>query len=955
MATPVYRFLPWARRGLAQGVANPDTGAPLPARASIQVDLDVAAGTTSARVDLYGPGEVTGIDRRMILRTDPAPAATDFEPNYLAMIEFDPPDFPWMFTPAAAAGGRLRPWCVLIVVQNGPGVTMSLRADAPLPVLTISKDVGQDELPHLAESWAWAHAQLLEENGTATTIGADPERDLSRLVCPRRLKPNSRYRACVVPAFDLGVARGLGQVAPSANAKPAWTLPLPEDLRLPVYYFWEFSTAVEDDIESMARRLHGPEHAPPDLGRRRIYAAAGHPDLHNPPLPEEARVVTMHGALRQIGDTASDASTQHQELSTRLAGIVDQRTPRGLPAPLYGEWPAAQHTVVGAPAWMAELDATVAHRIAAGLGAEVLRRNQEGFVQAAWDQVGEVRSANELAQRARLAAAVLDRLMARHIAPRPDDRLIQLTGPALAGTAAATATAGTNIPTIAATLDDASLPTGATSAAYRRLASGQRQAVKLAVRRAGLRHRTSLIGLTAADAALTEPMTGPPDGVTDLRDLAALQSADRSAVDDTVSLAALGLGGRTEFANVAGLNPIRESLGSLPTTNRRLFTPSEVTALISTVTGRPAKAGENDPPIKRPPRPITDVPALKAFSAALAVSAMAANRASPSAKFLGTDVRGLGARLRDHFNPRVTVARRANAMVTVPAPGAPIYDPFRGIQAFPVIGNSTYQYLDQLDNGWILPQANGLEPDTAILLRTNSDFTAAFLVGLNHEMNSELLWRGYPTDQRGTPFQHFWDRFDDRPDILPIHQWDPAAALSVAGAPGSSATNSGAGDQIVLLIRGKLLQRYPDMVIYATQGTHSAPGTSIPTGGRPMFFAHLSPDLSVVGFPLTPAQLAAAEWWFVLEQQLTAPRFGFDADVADTQPPPQVTSWADVSWSMLDINAGRHIRLNDVADKVFGGRRFGSTADQIAATLLQRPVRVALHRDRLLTHPAGTG
>lgn len=140
MPAPVYRFLPWARRGLAQGITNSDNpGGNLPARTSLRVNLDATGGTATARVDVYGPGEVTGIDRRLILRTDPRPGATDFEPNYLPAIEFDPPDFPWLFTPAAHRAGQLRPWCVLIAVEKGPGVNVSVRADAPLPVLTIAR------------------------------------------------------------------------------------------------------------------------------------------------------------------------------------------------------------------------------------------------------------------------------------------------------------------------------------------------------------------------------------------------------------------------------------------------------------------------------------------------------------------------------------------------------------------------------------------------------------------------------------------------------------------------------------------------------------------------------------------------------------------------------------------------------------------------------------------------
>jgi hypothetical protein len=923
MAAPVYRFLPWARQGLAQGVANPDTMATLPARTSIRVNLDVAGKPASAKVDLYGPGEVTAIDRRQILRTDPAPGATDFEPNYLALIELDDPSFPWLFTPASHRTGRLRPWCVLVVVEKGPGVTMSVRADAPLPVLTITGPaVATQELPDLRDSWAWAHAQILEEAGSNPDLAADPDRTLSRLLCPRRLDAETRYLACVVPAFDLGVARGLGQPVTSTQVKAAWTDATAAEVAgggLPVYYFWEFATAVADDIESMARRLHGPEHAPEDLGRRRVYAAAGHPDLARPPLPAAARTVTVEGALRPASSTATPDPTQPAELTDRLAAVVARRDTPELPAPLYGEWPAAAHTLEDAPVWMTELNTTVAHRIAAALGAEVVRRNQEAFVQAAWQQVGQVREANELAQRARLAAAVLGRMLARHVAPRPPDRLVQLAGPTLAGTSVAPAAPGATLRTVAAELDDASVPAGAAGAVYRRLASGQRQALKRAVARAGLVHRQGLLALTAANPALVEPDPGPPDGVTGLRALGRLQPTGPAG---RVSLAPLGLEGETTVAEVEKLVPVQGPVGPLPTANRQFFPPSELAAVIFQATGRAARPQPDLPPVSRPPRAVTDPGARAAFNQALAETARDANRETMAADFVSADVAGLGERLLTRLDPNANVARRVAAMVTGPGSIGRFhaYDP---IQAFPVIGDSTYQYLDQLPGSWVLPEANGLEPDTAILLRSNDEFIAAFLVGLNHEMNSELLWRGYPTDQRGTPFRHFWDRDDDppdiRPDIRPIHQWVPFRSLGVAGRPPVFG-GGGSGDQIVLLLRGQLLRRYPDLVIYATQGTRTEPGTTVTAAGRPMFFAQLRPDLSLVGFPLTAAQLASAQWWFVLEQQLTAPRFGFD--IGDPTPITPAT-------------------------------RFGATADQVAAALLQRPIRVALHKDRLLLRPGG--
>src|SRR5260370_20322960 len=122
-----YQFLPWSRRGIAASIANPDQGT-LPRRASLSVQLSVSAtqGDTTTvvqpdavQVDLYGPGEIVGLDPRHIIRTDPRNNTPNFEPNYLCGIEFDGPDVPWMFTPAAPKGDRLRPWLALLALKPG--------------------------------------------------------------------------------------------------------------------------------------------------------------------------------------------------------------------------------------------------------------------------------------------------------------------------------------------------------------------------------------------------------------------------------------------------------------------------------------------------------------------------------------------------------------------------------------------------------------------------------------------------------------------------------------------------------------------------------------------------------------------------------------------------------------------------------------------------------------------
>ncbi len=136
-------------------------------------------------------------------------------------------------------------------------------------------------------------------------------------------------------------------------------------------------------------------------------------------------------------------------------------------------------------------------------------------------------------------------------------------------------------------------------------------------------------------------------------------------------------------------------------------------------------------------------------------------------------------------------------------------------------------------------------PIPSPLLETNPRFVAAFLAGMNHELNRELLWRRYPTDQRGTPVRRFWDRLAgaSATDIPPMHEW--AADRSLVDVAGGQSS-------LVLLIRGELLRRYPNTVVLAIPA--SGPGTpsSDDTLVKPAIFAgSLEPDVAFFGFDLT--------------------------------------------------------------------------------------------------------
>jgi len=115
-----YTFGSWLRKGIAGLISQPDTlgagGGPVKERATVPVDVNVNTLPVHKDFALIGPGDVIGINPQVVVRTEPKDWVTDFEPNYLAFIEFYEEDFIWRYTPARAGGDRLRPWLALLLV-----------------------------------------------------------------------------------------------------------------------------------------------------------------------------------------------------------------------------------------------------------------------------------------------------------------------------------------------------------------------------------------------------------------------------------------------------------------------------------------------------------------------------------------------------------------------------------------------------------------------------------------------------------------------------------------------------------------------------------------------------------------------------------------------------------------------------------------------------------------------
>jgi hypothetical protein len=229
-------------------------------------------------------------------------------------------------------------------------------------------------------------------------------------------------------------------------------------------------------------------------------------------------------------------------------------------------------------------------------------------------------------------------------------------------------------------------------------------------------------------------------------------------------------------------------------------------------------------------------------------------------------------------------------------------------------------------------------------------------------MARKLLWNGYPTDQRGTYFRHFWDIRGNvdgaaQPDISPIHLW---TALLGKNRPT-------AVDPLVLLVRGELIRRYPNVIVYAapavTDATGRQPGL---TESQPIFFGRVDPDIALFGFNLDPIEARDDPgWFFVLQEHPSEPRFGLQAPEDPPAFGAQPASWQALGWDHLvsnanDLAALRFVDLTTAAlphdptttdgtGAVWHANGSpGSRAADIAHITFRAPTRLAVHGSVLI-------
>jgi hypothetical protein len=924
-----YSFLPWVRQGLiAEGLPPDAPGATLTARATVPVTLRVnERDTVPVQVRIHGPGDVIGIDRRQVIRTDPRHLSRGFEPNFLAAIEFDRPDFPWLFTPASAdAQGRLRPWICLVVVPRQDGVALVADRDRPLPVLAIASPARPlDELPDLADAWAWAHGQVAGSLAGGPSLGDvlanHGERTVSRLLSPRRLEPGRAYYACVVPAFEIGVKAGLGipvTAQDEGTLRPAWPAAAGElsSIQLPVYYHWEFTTGAGGDFESLVKLLRARP-LPATVGIRELDVSRSDPGLPVIPADSPDAVLGLEGALmspstQPKGFTDGAGVAFRAALRQRLAGPAAGIAEPAVVPPTYGGRHANQPAVPAdgaAPHWLRQLNLDPRYRAVAAIGTQVVQREQEALMASAWEQAGQIERANRILRQAQLVRAATGAVHRNHVSRLAAGPLLQITRAAHARVAVEQ----NRTAQLAIALSNTS--SAVVTGAFRRVARPRG-----AVERRALAPQARVVRPFVQDLALQRLRIAParsPGWAVTIESVETRITRSVSVVVSHARMASLDM-------TLVPQRPTFTSLRVPELVGTRALTGEEGAEAAARIPQFPPEIPDPEPP-PPPPPPARDSDLARQFRAAIRahqpliqpfVTTLVGPPVLQLSQLRTTVLAGL--------DPTVTVPDRVRGLIAAPGTRA-TGDELEPIMAAPRFSQPMYEAVRDLSQDLLLPGLDGVPDNTVSLCLTNPRFVEAYMVGLNHEMARELLWRGFPTDQRGTCFRQFWDirgsvrnvftDADTREDIPEIHTWAAARSL------GQNATG-GAPGRVVLLLRGEVLRRYPTAMVYAVEARaiSGQPAPGLGTNTRdPLFRGSLEPDVSFFGFDLTVAQARGSSthpgWFFVIQQQPTEPRFG--VDVGQSLP------------------AGSHLQP-------------AGNAAATARSFLQRPVRIAMHARDLL-------
>jgi hypothetical protein len=834
-----YSFLPWLRQGLTNKITAIDTDPKVKLRATVPFQLllkgEQLIGETEEEdilqqniaikeIPLYGPGDLNGMFNKAIVKTEPRDRITNFEPNYLPYIEFYDEDFCWRYTPSAPnQQHRLRPWIMLVVLKEGEFNEGEYIQNKPLHYIECSN--AANLFPPADQLWAWAHVHINSDlypdditsnidpnapddkpekkpiNKLKEVLNENPDLACSRIICPRQLEEKSKYRAFLMPVFETGRLAGLGRDPEKASDKiyatlSAWeNYPGRENLQpnnFPYYYSWEFSTGTMGDFEYLVRLLK-PKPVDPRVGQRDVDVTDPAPNISGITDKALGGVLKLGGALKNPeADDGKWYDHYPHQFQTELAHFIDladdydflsadkanqnaanisiQSYPDPIiTAPLYGRWHALTQRllfdrqgnyVLNDQNWVHQLNLDPRFRIASGFGTQVIQTNQEEYMNAAWEQVGRILEANRMIRmgqfQVKTSAVWHDNLISSKKVSL--ERTFLLTTPIHKRVIV-------NGTTVYYQIRNSVVPLAATSAAMRRIMRPGSRLMRSLPFNKTLSEGNFLNRINQCEITPAIPK-GIPEGAisTDL------------VVRDLVR----GQGVRwAELLLERNQRP--EKVDSLPENpNFKLVSDFIITS------------GFEITPVKEPLGPDSPEDRFKDALKDVYSLIQASREAYAEDDRQRLDLPKLANSVLEAIDPEETIIKRIWRRIDVPEHILRLIGKdFKEVMAYPEYDIPMYKPLSDISSDLFMPNINYVEQNSITLLQTNQPFIESYMIGLNHEFARELLWREFPTDQRGSYFRQFWDVssfFNSKglspealreslKDIPQIHEWLSSSEL----------------------------------------------------------------------------------------------------------------------------------------------------------------------------------
>lgn len=884
--------------------------------------------TVEKEITLFGPGDLLGINENVIARVAPSPNTDNFEPALTPFIEFSEPDFLWRFSSLQTPDKKnWIPWITLIILktengqEEGEFVKVQQTAKALPPQIQLKPNA---ILPDLKESWRWAHVHKLDIAGSSPeqiskSIQSAPGKVVCRLLSPRKLKPQVRYHAFLVPAFKIGAEAAMG-IIDGVEDRTLLTWEDPSagtGTVLPYYYDWEFGTGTEGGFEYLVKKLK-PTHLE-NMGTRSI-------DCSNPGygMDEEGLELQMEAALKSLDtdiqlwgmDSTDESDTLSKEKQEALANLLNKReeqiknengdieTRLRVTPPVYGEWYASMEgeTLKVNPQnrnhWLDELNLDFRHRAAAGLGVRFVKENQENLMKASYEQLSKVKHVNQELNLGRFG---------REVSTSMYNRL-------------------------------------------KKMEPKQLFKIALPVQNKTAYQPAKTIGSFLANSTITN----------NLIKVKANKYFSKMKVSEA----------NQEFK---------------PVNNSQLISSG------FTVIGL------------KSPQHIFDSKIFKTIQAP-EVNVWPADMVQKAISSLDPK-----ATIESRIGNRMTQFRKIEKIDTSPNASEDVLHP---IKWYPEFHRPMYHFLRALSQEYILPGLDNVPQNSVGLLQTNRRFIEAFMVGLNHEMASELRWREFPTDLRGSYFRSFWDtsiysvdenekqafmntniaaklleeihkKYGDNFNTLPkieatYHLGNPnEIEKAIANAYETAIEkwlltreedkdidklsdwkrNSRLGDnpvvgklndqeenqnQLVLLVRGELLQKFNNTLIYLVKKkTDGKPELSLEAARtHPIFEGALPPDIVFIGFLINKAE--AADYFVVFEERMTELRFGLDEPGEGSAPGTEENNF---SWAHFPTLSPEGY-LDGLQPTIFNQQ--WNDAAYISKVMLQKQIRAAIELKTLI-------